>query len=261
MGKLDGRVAIITGAGSGFGRATTRLFTREGASVLVMDRDEAGANATVAEIEASHPGKTSTFIGDVTKSADVAEMVRVAVERYGKLDIMYNNAGIGGEITGIENMDEENWDSVLAINLKSVFLGAKYAFPELKKNGGGVILNTASVSALVASPGYAAYTSSKAGVVQLTKLIALEGAPYNIRSNAICPSFSWTPLVARGIGARFPGAEDQIKQALAHASPLNDLVTAEEVAALALWLVSDEARFITGTAQIIDGGLSAGTTR
>ncbi len=261
MGKLDGKVAIITGAGSGFGRATTRLWTREGASVLVMDRDEAGANATVAEIEQSHPGKASVFIGDVTKSADCAGMVRTAVERYGKLDIMYNNAGIGGEITGIEKMDEENWDSVLAINLKSVFLGAKYAFPELRNNGGGVILNTASVSAVVASPGYAAYTSSKAAVVQLTKLIALEGAPFHIRSNAICPSFSWTPLVEKGISARFPGAEDQVKQALAMASPLNDLVTAEEVAALALWLVSDEARFITGTAQIIDGGLSAGSTR
>lgn len=261
MGKLEGRVAIITGAGSGFGRATTRLFTREGASVLVVDRDEEGANATVAEIEQTHPGKTSAFIGDVTRSADCAGMVRAAMERYGKLDILYNNAGIGGEITALEQMEEENWDAVLAVNLKSVFLGAKYAFPELKNNGGGVILNTASVSAFVASPGYAAYTSSKAGVVQLTKLIALEGAPYHIRSNAICPSFSWTPLVQRGIAARFPGAEEQVKQALAHASPLNDLVTAEEVAALALYLVSDEARFITGTAQIIDGGLSAGSTR
>src|SRR5690242_772321 len=225
MGKLDGKIAIITGAGSGFGRATARLWTREGASVLVMDRDEAGANATVDAIEESHPGKASVFVGDVTKSADVAAMVRTAVERYGKLDIMYNNAGIGGEITGIEKMDEENWDSVLAINLKSVFLGAKYAFPELRNNGGGVILNTASVSAVVASPGYAAYTSSKAAVVQLTKLIALEGAPYHIRSNAICPSFSWTPLVSKGIGERFPGAEEQVKKALAHASPLNDLVT------------------------------------
>ncbi len=261
MGKLDGKVAIITGAGSGFGRATTRLFTREGASVLVVDRDEAGANTTVAEVEQMHPGKASVFVADVTKSADVAAMVQTAVERYGKLDILYNNAGIGGEITGIEKMEEENWDAVLAVNLKSVFLGAKYAFPALRKNGGGVILNTASVSAFVASPGYAAYTSSKAGVVQLTKLIALEGAPDNIRSNAICPSFSWTPLVAKGISARFPGAEEQVKKALAQASPLNDLVTPEEVAALALYLASDDARFITGTAQIIDGGLSAGTTR
>jgi NAD(P)-dependent dehydrogenase (short-subunit alcohol dehydrogenase family) len=261
MGKLDGKVAIITGAGSGFGRATTRLFTREGASVLVVDRDEAGANATVAEVEQTHPGKASVFVGDVTKSADVAAMVSTAVERYGKLDILYNNAGIGGKITGIEKMEEENWDAVLSVNLKSVFLGAKYAFPELRKNGGGVILNTASVSAFVASPGYAAYTSSKAGVVQLTKLIALEGAPDNIRSNAICPSFSWTPLVSKGIGEQFPGAEEQVKKALAHASPLNDLVTPEEIAALALYLASDDARFITGTAQIIDGGLSAGTTR
>jgi NAD(P)-dependent dehydrogenase (short-subunit alcohol dehydrogenase family) len=261
MGKLDGKVAIITGAGSGFGRATTLLFTHEGASVLVMDRDEAGANATVAEVERSHPGKASVFIGNVTSSADCAGMVRAAVERYGKLDILFNNAGIGGKITGLEMMEEEDWDNVLAVNLKSVFLGAKYAFPELKKNGGGVILNTASVSAFAASPGYAAYTSSKAGVVQLTKLIALEGAPYRIRSNAICPSFSWTPLVQRGIAERFPGAEERVKQALAQASPLNDLVTAEEVAALALHLVSDEARFITGTAQIIDGGLSAGINR
>jgi NAD(P)-dependent dehydrogenase (short-subunit alcohol dehydrogenase family) len=261
MGKLEGKVAIITGAGSGFGRATARLFTREGAAVLIMDRDEAGAQATVAEIEETLPGKASIFIGDVTRSADCAGMVQAAVERYGKLDILFNNAGIGGEIISLEQMSEENWDNVLAINLKSIFLGAKYAFPALRKNGGGVILNTASVSAFVASPGYAAYTSSKAGVVQLTKLIALEGAPYRIRSNAICPSFSWTPLVERDVTARFPGAEEHVKQMLAQASPLHDLVTAEEVAALALHLVSDDARFITGTAQIIDGGLSAGSTR
>ncbi len=261
MGKLDGKVAIITGAGSGFGRATSRLFTQEGATVLVVDIDKAGAEATVTEIEQQQAGAASTFVADVTKSADVAGMVRAAVERYGKLDIIFNNAGIGGEITGIDKMEEENWDRVMATNVKSVFLGAKYAFPELVKNGGGVILNTASVSAVVASPGYAAYTSSKAAVVQLTKLIALEGAQYKIRSNAICPSFSWTPLVERGITARFPGAEEQVKQALAMASPLNDLVKPEEIAALALWLCSDDARFITGTAQIIDGGLSAGTTR
>jgi NAD(P)-dependent dehydrogenase (short-subunit alcohol dehydrogenase family) len=261
MGKLDGKVAIITGAGSGFGRATTHLFTQEGASVLVVDINAASAEATVAEIEQSRPSAASAFIADVTKSADVAAMVRAAVERFGKLDILFNNAGIGGKITSIDKMEEETWDQVMAVNVKSVFLGAKYAFPELIKNGGGVILNTASVSAIVASPGYAAYTASKAAVVQLTKLIALEGAEYNIRSNAICPSFSWTPLVERGISERFPGNEERVKQALAHASPLNDLVKPEEVAALALWLASDEARFITGTAQIIDGGLSAGTMR
>ncbi len=261
MGKLDGKVAIITGAGSGFGRATTHLFTQEGASVLVVDINKAGAEATVAEIEQSRPGAASAFVADVTKSADSAAMVRAAVERYGKLDILFNNAGIGGKITGIDKMEEETWDQVMAVNVKSVFLGTKYAFPELIKNGGGVILNTASVSAIVASPGYAAYTASKAAVVQLTKLIALEGAEYKIRSNAICPSFSWTPLVEHGITERFPGNEERVKQALAHASPLNDLVKPEEVAALALWLVSDDARFITGTAQIIDGGLSAGTTR
>jgi len=261
MGKLDGKVAIITGAGSGFGRASTQLFTREGARVLVVDINQSGAEATVAEIEESHPGAASIFVADVTKSADCAAMVGAAVERYGKLDILFSNAGIGGRITGIDKMEEENWDQVMAVNVKSVFLGAKYAFPELIKNGGGVILNTASVSAFVASPGYAAYTASKAAVVQLTKLIALEGAKHKIRCNAICPSFSWTPLVEHGISERFPGNEQQVRQALAQASPLHDLVKPEEVAALALWLASDEARFITGTAQIIDGGLSAGSTR
>ncbi len=258
MGKLNGKVAIITGAGSGFGRATTLLFTAEGASVLVADRDKTGAEATVAEVERQHPGRASAFVADVTRSSDCAAMVQAAVERYGKLDILFNNAGIGGKVTAIAKMDEATWDEVLAINLKGVFLGAKHAWPALVKNGGGIILNTASVSALAASPGYAAYSSSKAAVVQLTKVIALEGAPFNIRSNAICPSFSWTPLVERGVSERWPGGEERIKQALAQASPLNRLVTPEEIAGAALYLCSDEARFITGTALVLDGGLSAG---
>ncbi len=258
MGKLDGKVALITGAGSGFGRATTLLFTLEGASVLVVDRDEDSAHNTVAEVEKTHPGKASAFIADVTKSADVAAMVQTAVERYGKLDILYNNAGIGGSLSPATMMEEEIWDAVLATNLKSVFLGAKYAFPELEKNGGGVILNTASVAGVVASPGFAAYGSSKAGVIHLTKILSLEGAALNIRVNAICPGWAWTPLVARGVAAAFPGAEEQVKQVLAKTAPMNRLIEPEEVAKLALYLASDDAKSITGTAQIIDAGISAG---
>jgi len=258
MGKLDGKVAIITGAGSGFGRATTLLFTREGASVLVVDRDEAGASTTAAEVEKGRQGKASAFIADVTKSTDVAAMVRAAVERYGKLDILYNNAGIGGTLSPVVMMDEENWDAVLATNLKSVFLGAKYAFPELEKNGGGVILNTASVAGVVASPGFAAYASSKAGVIHLTKVLALEGAALNIRVNAICPGWAWTPIVYRNLGVVSPEAEEQVKQMLAKTAPMNRLIEPEEVAKLALYLASDDAKSITGTAQIIDGGISAG---
>lgn len=258
MGKLDGKVAIITGAGSGFGRATTLLFTQEGASVLVVDRDGEGARATIAEVEKNGAGSASLFVADVTRSANVAAMVRAAVERFGKLDILYNNAGIGGTLSPASMMDEDTWDAVLATNLKSVFLGAKYAFPELEKNGGGVILNTASVAGVVASPGFAAYGASKAGVIHLTKILALEGAALNIRVNAICPGWSWTPLVARGVGAAFPGAEEQIKQMLAKTAPMNRLIEPEEVAKLALYLASDDAASITGVAHIIDGGISAG---
>ena len=258
MGRLNGRVAIITGAGSGFGRATTLLFTQEGASVLVVDRNEDGAHTTVAEVEKTQAGKASVFVADVTSSTAVAAMVRAAVERYGKLDILYNNAGIGGTLSPASMMEEETWDAVLATNLKSIFLGAKYAFPELEKNGGGVILNTASVAGIVASPGFAAYGASKAGVIHLTKILALEGAALNIRVNAICPGWSWTPLVARGIGAAFPGAEEQMKKMLAKTAPMNRLIEPEEVAKLALYLASDDAASITGVAHIIDGGISAG---
>jgi NAD(P)-dependent dehydrogenase (short-subunit alcohol dehydrogenase family) len=257
MGKLDGKVAIITGAGSGFGRATTLLFTQEGASVLVVDRDEEGAQATIAEVE-KNGGSVSGFVADVTRSANVAAMVRVAVERYGKLDILYNNAGIGTALVPAAMLEEEAWDAVLATNLKSVFLGAKYAFPELEKNGGGVMLNTASVAGIIASPGFAAYGASKAGVIHLTKILALEGAALNIRVNAICPGWAWTPLVSRGASAAFPGAEEQIKQMLAKTAPMNRLIEPEEVAKLALYLASDDAKSITGAAHIIDAGISAG---
>jgi NAD(P)-dependent dehydrogenase (short-subunit alcohol dehydrogenase family) len=243
MGKLDGKVAIVTGGASGIGRATVELFVREGAKVLSADWDEKGTEVVAGMADAA-------FLKvDVSSAEDVQRMVAEAVKRFGGLDILFNNAGIEGDQALSADCTIENFDRVIAVNLKGVFLGTKYAIPEMLKRGGGSIINTASIAGLVGFPNIPAYCASKGGVVQLTKVTALEYATQGIRVNAICPGVIWTPMVER-----FTSVDSGARAAFEAAEPVGRFGTSEEVAQMALYLASDDSKFCTGAPFIIDGG-------
>lgn len=193
MGKLNDKVALITGSGSGIGQATAKLFAKEGAKVAIVDRIESNASKVADEINAEG-GIAIAITADVSKAADAQRMVNETVKKCGRLDIIYNNAGIG-PVNLVHTMPEEEWDRVLNINLKGVFLGCKYALPELMKHGGAV-LSTASVSGIEGSSGLPHYCASKAGIIAFTKVVAIDYAQYGVRANCICPGGVNTPLNA-----------------------------------------------------------------
>jgi len=249
MARLKDKVAIITGGGSGIGRATCLLFAREGAKVVVADYIAEGGNETVRQISAA--GGQAVFVqADVSKSADVRNMIGAAVRNYGRVDILFNNAGIEGPSTKLANLKEEDWDRVIAIDLTSVYLGMKYVIPEMIKQGSGVILSTASVAGLVGFQGSGAYAAAKAGVINLTRLAALEYADKNIRVNCICPGVIETPMVERVMGGR-------PRERVVRSEPIGRLGRPEDIANAALFLASDESSFATGAPFIIDGGYVA----
>ena len=250
--RLKGRVAIITGAGSGIGRTSALLFAREGAKVIVADYMAESGEETVKLIKEA--GGEATFVKvDVSKAADTQRMVKTAIDSYGKLDILDNNAGIEGPSAPTEDLPEEDWDRVLSVNLKGVFLGSKYAIPEMLKRGGGVIINTASVAGLVAFINMPAYCASKGGVVLLTKAMALEYAAKNIRVNCICPGAVRTPMFER-----FKiGQVEEAERLFCQGRPIGRCGLAEDVANAALYLASEESSFVTGIALVIDGGWTA----
>jgi NAD(P)-dependent dehydrogenase (short-subunit alcohol dehydrogenase family) len=249
--KLRGKVALITGAGSGIGRATAILFAREGAKVVVVDYNEATARET-AELIKKNGGEAIFIKADVSNGEEVRKMIERAVQEYGRLDILYNNAGIEGQQAPTAECPEENFERVISVNLRGVFLGMKYGIQQMLKQGGGVIINTASVAGMVGFAGLPAYCASKGGVIQLTRTAALEYATMNIRINAICPGVIWTPMVERFTGKR----EEMIKQ-FSEIQPVKRMGRPEEVAALALFLASEDSSFITGAAITIDGGYTA----
>ena len=251
MGKLEGRAAIVTGAASGIGRVTAMLLAEEGAAVVVADRDEEHGQDTVREI--LRRGGTAFFMRtNVCKADDVGAMVRTAVDRYGRLDVLFNNAGINGEPAPTAECTLENWERVIGVNLKGVFLGMKYAIPEMLKNGRGSIINNASVMGMVGFANVPAYCASKGGVIQLTKATALEYAQQGIRVNANCPGLIWTEGMKR-----FVAPDEEIRERLQESEPVGRFGTPEEIARMVLFLASDDSSFCTGGTYLVDGGFVA----
>jgi len=252
MGKLTGKVAILTGAASGIGEAAAILFGREGADLILADWDEKRGEGVAKTVRDA--GAKAAFVKtDVSKVEDVQAMIRAAVDAYGRLDVIFNNAGIEGEMNKpTADCTLENWHRVIGINLSGVFFGMKYAIPEMLKAGGGSIINTASVAGLVGFAGIPAYCAAKGGVVQLSKCAAVEYAKQNIRVNVICPGVIATPMVDRAIGG-----SEEARKAFTAIEPVGRFGTAEEVANVALFLAADESSFCTGAPFIVDGGFVA----
>ena len=252
--RLKNKVAIITGAGSGQGRAAALIFSREGAKIAVSDWKPELGNETVTLVKQA--GGEAIFIRtDVSESADVQNLVRTTVSTYGRIDVLYNNAGVGFSsplsMADVINTPEADWDRVIAINLRSMYLTAKYGIPEIIKAGGGSIINTASIAALIGSEAAHAYTAAKGGMVALSRALAVEFGPKNIRVNCICPGAIDTPMIAPVI--------DPLKKAGQPfmASPIRRLGMPEDIANCALYLASDESSFVTGATLVVDGGYVA----
>jgi len=251
MGLVDGKVALVTGAGSGIGRASAQAFVREGAKVVVADVVVEGGEETIQMIRAD--GGEAIFVRcDVSKAADVEAAVQAAVDTYGKLDCAHNNAGIEGPTAPTADYAEADWDRVLGINLKGVWLSMKYEIPRMLAAGGGAIVNTASIAGLVGFQGLPAYSASKWGVNGLTKVAALEYAKAGIRVNSVCPGVIQTSMVDRLIAAN-PAME----AGLVAGTPLGRLGQPGEIAEAVVWLCSDKASFVTGHNMAVDGAFVA----
>lgn len=253
MGRLDGKAAVVTGAGSGIGRASAELFAREGARVLAADRDGETVAETVARIAAAG-GTAEAAIVDVTQEAEVEGLMRRCVELYGGLHVAFNNAGVSGGLTPFLEITQAEWDMVLSINLRGVFFGLKHAGRIMKDAQGGSIINTASVAGLRSGAGNTAYSASKAGVISLTQTVANQLAGTGVRVNCVCPGLTETGMTKPVYDlARARGTEHKIGQL----NPLRRGAQPEELAAVALFLASDESSYVNGQAIAVDGGLSS----
>jgi len=254
MGRLEQKVAIVTGAASGIGKASALLFAQENAKLMLADiRDQAGQEV---EGQISRQKGCAYYLhADVSRADDVGRLVTETVAKFGKLDILFANAGIDGPLKPLADLTEEEWDHVLDTNLKSAFLCAKVAIPHMLARGGGSIIFTGSVNSLVAEPGCPAYCASKGGVLMLAKAIAVDYGKQNIRANVICPSFVRTPLMEDWL-ARQENPEGA--RAVAYRRVvINRFAEPEEIAQAALFLASDESSYVTGTALLVDGGFTA----
>lgn len=251
MKLLEGKVALVTGGGSGIGRATALVFAREGACVVVADIVVDGGEETVRMVK--EKGVDALFVRtDVSKAADVDALVQKTVAQFGRLDCAHNNAGIEGRQAPLVEGTEEDWDRVININLKGVWLCMRAEIPVMLKQGGGAIVNTASVAGLVGFTGISPYTASKHGVAGLTKTAALEYGKQGIRVNAVCPGVIHTPMIDR-----FTGGSPEALAAFTALEPVGRLGQPEEIAEAVVWLCSDRASFVTGLPMAVDGAFIA----
>jgi NAD(P)-dependent dehydrogenase (short-subunit alcohol dehydrogenase family) len=249
--RVKGKIALVTGGGSGIGRATAILFAREGAKVVVADYNVDGGERTARAIKEAG-GEAIFHPADVANPKEVEAMVAKTVAAYGRLDCAFNNAGIEGEFSSTPECTLENWQRVISINLSGVFYCMKYEIPEMLKTGGGTIVNTSSICGLAGIANTSAYTAAKHGVAGLTKTAALEFSSKGIRVNAVCPGFIRTPMVARVMDR---GSFDE--KAVIQTHPINRLGQPEEIAETVLWLSSDASSFVSGVPMPVDGAYMA----
>jgi NAD(P)-dependent dehydrogenase (short-subunit alcohol dehydrogenase family) len=246
--RLRDKVVIITGAGGGQGRAAALLFSEEGARIVVNDYIDDMTQETVEMIR-KEGGEAIAFTGDVSDSNSVKDMIGFTVKNYGRIDILYNNAATEVGDAPIVELEEKNWDRIIDVNLKSIYLSCKYAIPEMVRSGKGSIINISSVGALIGGEGLDAYTAAKGGVISLSRTLAVQLAPKNIRVNVICPGGVDTPMIRR-LGNEFVEMAKRI-------TPMGRVADPKEIAYLSLFLASDESSFVTGSIFVIDGGLTA----
>jgi len=251
--RLEGKVAIITGAASGIGRQAAIIFAQEGAKIIVVDINKEGGRETVDTIKRKG-GKAIFLEGDVAKAKDAKMIVDKSIKSFGRVDILFNNAGIDPYGSVTESTDKD-WERCIDVNLNSIRLLSKYAIPFMIKQGGGSIINTASIAAFSALSNQAAYCASKGGVVALTKAMAVDHASENIRVNAVCPGVTDTKQTRNAI-ERLPNGEEY-RKAILRGIPLHRLAKPEEIAYAALYLASDESSFTTGATLVVDGGHTA----
>lgn len=249
--RLDGKVAIVTGGASGIGLAVGKLFVRQGAKVLIVDLREDILQKAVVSIASN---SASYITADVSQPDQTKRYVQTAIDRYGALDILISNAGVVGGKSSMVDYSIEEFDHVVAVNLRGVWLSLKFAIPEIQKRGGGSVVITSSIAGIKGSAGSSAYCASKHGVVGIMRTAAIECAPFNIRVNTVHPGPIETPMVEEHVRGRYPEAPEEGRKALAETTPLKRYGSPEEVAALMLYLASDESRYCTGGTYMIDGG-------
>ena len=257
MPRLPGKVAVITGGASGIGEATVRLFVAEGASVVIADVQEERGRRLAGEL-----GARAAYVhADVSREADVSGAIAEAVRRFGRLDVLFNNAGFGGVGGRIEAIDIAGFDKTIGVLLRGVLLGMKHAASVMKRQGGGSIISTASVAGLTAGFGPHVYSAAKAAVIHLTRSVAMELGEHNIRVNCICPGGIATPIFGQAFGLTLEQAEGivpMMKGVLEQMQPIRRSGLPDDIAQAALWLAGDEATFVNGEALVVDGGLSNG---